>query len=146
MHAALYAHIDPTAPDAQQLEDLRLYVQAYGWTAVEYIDRGEDRPGASMSTNRPQFERLFLDVCAGQFDAIICSDLAQLRAGKTDARALAFFSELLEGLRELDVHFIAIGPEEGLIVDGGPDGTLLRHTLKTMVAPGGMLSSSPRAN
>jgi DNA invertase Pin-like site-specific DNA recombinase len=99
-----------------------------------------------MSANRPEFERLFLDVCAGQFDAIICSDLTKLRAGNTAARALTFFSELLEGLRELDVHFIALGPEEGLIVDGGEAGARQRQVLKTMVAPGGMLSSAPRAN
>jgi DNA invertase Pin-like site-specific DNA recombinase len=67
---AIYARVSTLDEEPEnQLAEVRRYVQARGWTAVEYVDRGvsgaKDRPPALDSLVTDARRRRFDVWCAG---------------------------------------------------------------------------------
>ena len=69
MRAAIYARVSTLDQEPEnQLGELRRYVQARGWTAVEYVDRGV----SGAKDRRPALDELVTDVRRRRFDVLIC--------------------------------------------------------------------------
>jgi DNA invertase Pin-like site-specific DNA recombinase len=61
-----------------QLRELRRYIQARGWTAVEYTDKGV----SGAKDRRPALDQLLTDAKRRQFDVVVCWRLDRLAVGK----------------------------------------------------------------
>jgi DNA invertase Pin-like site-specific DNA recombinase len=58
MKAAIYARVSTVDQDPEnQLRELRRYIDARGWTAVEYVDRGV----SGAKDRRPVLDQLLAD-------------------------------------------------------------------------------------
>jgi len=72
-----------------QLAELRRYVAAQGWTAVEYVDRGV----SGAKDKRPALDELVRDAKRRRFDVLVCWRLDRLgrnlRAPDSAARRVA---------------------------------------------------------
>ena len=75
MKAAIYARVSTTDQTCEnQLIELRRYVEARGWTAVEFVDRA-----VSGSTDRrPALDRLVADARRRRFDVLVVWRLDRL--------------------------------------------------------------------
>ena len=103
MKAAIYARVSTLDQEPEnQLAELRRYVQARGWTAKEYVDRGVS--GAKDS--RPALDALVRDAKCRRFDVVVCWSLDRL------GRSLKHLVVLLDDLQALGVGFISV--REGL--------------------------------
>ena len=69
MKVAAYARVSTNDQTAEnQLLELRRYVQARGWTAVEYVDTGV----SGAKDRRPALDQLVADVRRHKVHGIIC--------------------------------------------------------------------------
>jgi DNA invertase Pin-like site-specific DNA recombinase len=99
-----------------QLGELRRYVEARGWTAVEYGDRGV----SGAKDRRPALDRLLGDARRRRFDVLVCWRLDRL------GRNLKHLVTLLEELTALGIAFVSLN--EGIDATT-PAGKLQMHIL-----------------
>src|SRR6516164_5314319 len=102
-----------------QLLELRRYVEARGWSAVEYVDTGV----SGAKDRRPALDRLTADVRRHKLSAVVCWRLDRL------GRNLRHLVLLLDEWQALGIGFVTLG--EG-IDTGTPAGKLQLHILSAI--------------
>ena len=69
LRAAIYARVSTLDQEPEnQLQELRRYVQARGWTGVEYTDRGV----SGTKDRRPALDALVSDARRRKIDVVVC--------------------------------------------------------------------------
>ena len=117
MKAAIYARVSTVDQEPEnQLQELRRYVEARGWTATEYVDRGV----SGAKERRPALDQLVTDARRRRFDVVVCWRLDRL------GRNLKHLITLLEELQALGVAFVSLA--EGIDATT-PAGKLQMHIL-----------------
>src|SRR5262245_19435343 len=117
MRAAVYARVSTIDQEPEnQLQEVRRYVQAREWTAVEYIDRGV----SGAKDRRPALDDLVRDARRRRFDVLVCWRLDRL------GRNLKHLITLLEELQALSIAFVSLA--EGIDATT-PAGKLQMHIL-----------------
>jgi len=117
MRAAIYARVSTLDQEPEnQLQELRQYVAARGWTAVEYVDRGV----SGAKDRRPALDQLVADARRRKVDVLLCWRLDRL------GRNLRHLVVLLEDLHATGVAFVSLN--EGIDATT-PAGTLQLHIL-----------------
>src|SRR5262245_42330375 len=117
MKAAIYARVSTLDQEPEnQLQELRRYVEARGWTAIEYVDRG----GRGAKDRRPALDQLLTDARRRRFDVVVCWRLDRL------GRNLKHLITLLDELQSLGVAFVSLA--EGIDATT-PAGKLQMHIL-----------------
>src|SRR5262245_52996373 len=120
MRAAIYARVSTLDQEPEnQLQELRRYVEARGWTAVEYVDRGI----SGAKERRPALDGLVADARRRRFDVVVCWRLDRL------GRNLKHLVTLLEELHAVGVAFVSLG--EGIDCTT-PAGKLQLHILAAL--------------
>jgi DNA invertase Pin-like site-specific DNA recombinase len=115
--AAIYARVSTSDQNCDnQLEELRRYVSARGWTAAEYIDQGV----SGAKERRPALDRLLADAKRRRLDVVVCWRLDRL------GRNLKHLITMLEELQVLGVDFVSLA--EGIDATT-PAGKLQMHIL-----------------
>ena len=100
MKVAIYARVsthDQTAEN--QLLELRRYVDARGWTAVEYVDQGV----SGAKDRRPALDQLVADVRRHRVQGVVCWRLDRL------GRNLRHLVMLLDDWQSRGVPFVTLG-------------------------------------
>ncbi len=117
MKAALYARVSTLDQEPEnQLAELRRYVDARGWTAQEFIDKGF----SGAKHRRPALDTLIKDAKRRRFDVVVCWRLDRL------GRSLRHLILLLDDLQALGVAFVSLS--EGIDATT-PAGRLQLHVL-----------------
>ena len=117
MRAAVYARVSTQDQEPEnQLQELRRYVQARDWTAVEYVDRGV----SGAKDRRPALDQLVTDARRRRFDVLVCWRLDRL------GRNLKHLITLLDELQALGIAFVSLA--EGIDATT-PAGKLQMHIL-----------------
>ena len=117
MRAAIYGRVSTIDQEPEnQLQELRRYVSARGWTAVEYVDRGV----SGAKDKRPALDTLLRDAKRRKFDVLVCWRLDRL------GRNLRHLILLLDELAALGVGFVSLA--EGIDATT-PAGRLQLHIL-----------------
>src|SRR5436309_13843224 len=117
MRAAIYARVSTFDQEPEnQLAEIRRYVAARAWTAVEYVDRGI----SGAKDRRPALDRLRIDARRRRFDVLVVWRLARL------GRNLRPLITLLEELTALGIAFVSLN--EGIDATT-PAGKLQLHIL-----------------
>src|SRR5262245_8711456 len=120
MRAAIYARVSTFDQEPEnQLQELRRYVEARGWTGTEFVDRGI----SGSKDKRPALDALLRDVKRRTFDVLVCWRLDRL------GRNLKHLVTLLEDLQHLGVAFVSLG--EGIDCTT-PAGKLQLHILAAL--------------
>src|SRR6266852_2057534 len=120
MKAAIYARVSTLDQEPEnQLAELRHYLEARGWTAVEYVDKGV----SGAKDRRPALDRLVADATRRRFDVLVCWRLDRL------GRNLKHLVTLLEELQAVGVAFVSLG--EGIDCTT-PAGKLQLHILAAL--------------
>ena len=120
MRAAIYARVSTLDQEPEnQLQELRRYVEARGWTAVEYVDRGV----SGAKDRRPALDQLLTDARRRRFDVLVCWRLDRL------GRNLKHLITLLDDLQALGIGFVTLG--EGIDTTT-PAGRLQLHVLSAI--------------
>ncbi len=118
--AAIYARVSTLDQEPEnQLQELRQYVEARGWTAVEYVDKGV----SGAKDKRPALDRLVCDARRRRFDVLVCWRLDRL------GRNLRHLVTLLDELQAMGVAFVSLG--EGIDCTT-PAGRLQLHVLAAL--------------
>ena len=120
MKAAIYARVstfDQTAEN--QLIELRAYIDARGWMAIEYVDRGV----SGAKDRRPALDQMIADAKRRKFDVVAGWRLDRL------GRNLRHLVTLIEELQTLGVAFVSLG--EGIDCTT-PAGKLQLHILAAL--------------
>ena len=128
MRAAIYARVSTFDQEPEnQLQELRRYIAARGWTGQEYVDRGV----SGAKDRRPALDALVSDAKRRKFDVLICWRLDRL------GRNLRHLVTTLEELQQLGVVFVSLG--EGKRSRPSPrrerDGTSASRTCSSQSAP-----------
>ena len=117
MRVAIYARVSTLDQEPEnQLTELRHYVEARGWTAVEYVDHGV----SGSKESRPALDALVRDAKRRKFDVLVCWRLDRL------GRNLRHLILLLDELNALGIGFVTLG--EGIDTTS-PTGRLVLHVL-----------------
>src|SRR5712691_3890768 len=117
MKAALYARVSTLDQEPEnQLQELRRYLDARGWTAAEFVDRGV----SGAKDRRPALDQLLADAKRRRFDVVVCWRLDRL------GRSLKHLITLLDELQALGVAFVSLA--EGIDATT-PAGKLQMHIL-----------------
>jgi len=117
MRAAIYARVLTFDQEPEnQLQELRRYIEARGWTAAEFVDRGE----SGVKDRRPALDRLVAEAKRRRFDVLVCWRLDRL------GRNLRHLILLLDELQALGVAFVSLA--EGIDATT-PAGRLQLHVL-----------------
>jgi putative DNA-invertase from lambdoid prophage Rac len=117
MRAAIYARVSTVDQEPEnQLQELRRYLEARGWTGVEYVDRGV----SGAKDRRPALDQLLTDARRRRFDVLVCWRLDRL------GRNLKHLITLLDELQALGVAFVSLA--EGIDATT-PAGKLQMHIL-----------------
>jgi DNA invertase Pin-like site-specific DNA recombinase len=120
MRAAIYARVSTLDQEPEnQLQELRRYSEARGWTAAEYVDRGV----SGAQDRRPGLDSLVADARRRRFDVLVCWRLDRL------GRNLKHLVTLLEELQSVGVAFVSLG--EGIDCTT-PAGKLQLHVLAAL--------------
>jgi len=124
MKAAIYARVSTVDQEPEnQLQELRRYVEARTWTAVEYVDRGV----SGAKDRRPALDDLVRDARRRRFDVLVCWRLDRL------GRNLRYLITLLDELQALGVAFVSLAALCGtvglLVRRGRNDGAELSQDL-----------------
>jgi DNA invertase Pin-like site-specific DNA recombinase len=88
-----------------QLQELRRYVAARGWTGVEYVDHGV----SGAKDRRPALDRLMADAKRRKVDAVICWKLDRF------GRSVQHLVNAIQTLTDAGVAFQSLG--EGIDTD-----------------------------
>jgi DNA invertase Pin-like site-specific DNA recombinase len=100
MRAAIYLRVstlDQTT--ANQAHDVRQFVMARGWSAVEYADEGV----SGAKERRPALDRLLVDARRRKFDVLVVWRLDRL------GRNLRHLVNLIDEFQALGVGFVSLG-------------------------------------
>ena len=117
MRAAIYARVSTLDQEPEnQLQDLRRYAEARGWSVIEYVDRGV----SGAKDRRPALDRLLTDARRRRLDVLVCWRLDRL------GRNLRHLITLLDELQALGVAFVSLA--EGIDATT-PAGKLQMHIL-----------------
>jgi DNA invertase Pin-like site-specific DNA recombinase len=117
MRAAIYARVSTLDQEPEnQLGELRRYVAARDWTAVEYVDKGV----SGAKDKRPALDELVRDAKRRRFDVLVCWRLDRL------GRNLRHLILLLDELHAVGVAFVSLA--EGIDATT-PAGRLQLHVL-----------------
>lgn len=117
MRAAIYARVSALDQEPEnQLQELRRYVEARGWPATEYVDRGV----SGAKDRRPALDQLLADAKRRRIDVVVCWRLDRL------GRSLKHLITLLDELQSLGVAFVSLA--EGIDATT-PAGKLQMHIL-----------------
>ncbi len=117
LRAAIYARVSTFDQEPEnQLADLRKYVQARGWSAHEYTDKGI----SGAKDRRPALDALVRDAKRRKLDVLVCWRLDRL------GRNLRHLILLLDELQALGVAFVSL--QEGIDATT-PAGRLQLHIL-----------------
>ena len=117
MRAAIYARVSTADQTCEnQLIELRRYVEARSWTAVEFVDRAV----SGTKDRRPGLDALLRDAKRRRFDVLVCWRLDRL------GRNLKHLIGLLDDLQALGVAFVSLA--EGIDATT-PAGKLQMHIL-----------------
>ena len=120
MKAAIYARVSTLDQEPEnQLQELRRYVEARGWTGQEYVDRGV----SGSKDRRPALDQLVVDAKRRKFDVVCCWRLDRL------GRNLRHLVTLIEELETLGIAFVSLG--EGIDCTT-PAGKLQLHILAAL--------------
>src|SRR5690349_20385578 len=120
MRAAIYARVSTLEQEPEnQLCELRRYVEARGWTATEYVEKGV----SGAKDRRPALDQLLADAKRRRFDVLVCWRLDRL------GRNLRHLILFLDELQALGVGFVTLG--EG-IDTSTPAGKLQLHILSAI--------------
>ena len=120
MNAAIYARVSTFDQEPEnQLQELRRYVAARGWTGTEFVDRGV----SGAKEQRPALDALLKDAKRRKFDVLVCWRLDRL------GRNLRHLVTLLEDLQAIGVAFVSMG--EGIDCTT-PAGKLQLHILAAL--------------
>jgi DNA invertase Pin-like site-specific DNA recombinase len=120
MRAAIYARVSTFDQEPEnQLQELRRYVEARGWTSIEFVDRGV----SGSKDRRPALDELIAAAKRRKFDVVVCWRLDRL------GRNLRHLVTLLDELQALGVAFISMG--EGIDCTT-PAGKLQLHILAAL--------------
>ena len=120
MRAAIYARVSTLDQEPEnQLQELRRYVEARGWTAVEYVDKGV----SGAKDRRPALDQLLTDARRRRFDVLVCWRLDRL------GRNLRHLVTLIDELMALGIGFVTLG--EGIDTTT-PAGRLQLHVLSAI--------------
>jgi putative DNA-invertase from lambdoid prophage Rac len=120
MRAAIYARVSTMDQEPEnQLQELRRYVEARGWTAVEYVDRGV----SGSKDRRPALDQFVTDAKRRQFDVLVCWKLDRL------GRNLRHLVTLIDELTAMGIGFASLG--EGIDTQT-PSGRLQLHILAAL--------------
>ena len=99
MKAAIYARVSTLDQEPEnQLQELRRYVAARGWTAVEYVDKGV----SGAKDRRPALDQMLADAKRRRFDVLVCWRLDRL------GRNLKHLITLLDELQTLGVGVVSL--------------------------------------
>jgi DNA invertase Pin-like site-specific DNA recombinase len=75
MRAAIYARVSTFDQEPEnQLQELRRYVEARSWQAIEFVDRGV----SGAKDRRPALDELVRDAKRRKFDVLVCWRLERL--------------------------------------------------------------------
>jgi len=100
MRAAIYARVSTLDQEPEnQLQELRRYVEARGWTAQEFVDHGV----SGTKDRRPALDRLIRDAKRRKVDTVVVWRLDRL------GRSLKHLVTLLDELQALGVGFVSLG-------------------------------------
>src|SRR5207249_9284575 len=100
MKAAIYARVSTVDQEPEnQLQELRRYIEARGWTAVEYVDRGV----SGAKDRRPALDQMVADAKRRKFDVVVAWRLDRL------GRNLRHLVTLIEELQTLGIAFVSLG-------------------------------------
>src|SRR6266516_734003 len=120
MKGAIYARVSTFDQEPEnQLQELRRYVEARGWTEKEYVDRGV----SGAKDRRPALDALVSDAKRRRFDVLVCWRLDRL------GRNLRHLVTLIEELQSLGIAFVSLG--EGIDCTT-PAGKLQLHILAAL--------------
>ena len=115
--AAIYVRVSTTDQEPEnQLQELRRYIEARGWAAQEFVDRGI----SGTTDRRPALDQLISDARRRRFDVVVCWRLDRL------GRSLKHLVTLLDELQALGVAFVSL--QEGIDATT-PAGKLQMHIL-----------------
>jgi len=116
----IYARVSTNEQDPQnQLLELRRYVAARGWSAVEYVDHGV----SGSKDRRPALDQLVTDVRRHRIQAVVCWKLDRL------GRNLRHLVLLLDDWQSRGIAFVTMG--EG-IDTSTPAGRLVAGVLASI--------------
>jgi len=100
MRVALYARVSTHEQTTEnQLLELRRYVEARGWSAVEYVDEGV----SGSKDRRPALDQLTADVRRHKVEAVVCWRLDRL------GRNLRHLVLLLDEWQARGIAFVTLG-------------------------------------
>jgi DNA invertase Pin-like site-specific DNA recombinase len=117
MKAAIYARVSTFDQEPEnQLQELRRYAEARGWSVVEFVDRGV----SGAKDRRPALDQLVSDAKQRRFDVLVCWRLDRL------GRNLKHLITFLDDLQALGVAFVSLA--EGIDATT-PAGKLQLHIL-----------------
>jgi DNA invertase Pin-like site-specific DNA recombinase len=120
MRAAVYARVSTQDQHVEnQLQELRRYADARGWSAIEYVDHGV----SGAKDRRPALDELLKAAKRRKFDVVLCWRLDRL------GRNLRHLVTLIEELQALGVSFVSLN--EGIDL-GTPAGKLQFHVLAAL--------------
>jgi DNA invertase Pin-like site-specific DNA recombinase len=120
VQAAIYARVSTLDQQPEnQLQELRRYVNARGWTGREFVDRGV----SGAKDRRPALDVLVSDAKRRKFDVLVCWRLDRL------GRNLRHLVTLIEELQTLGIAFVSLG--EGIDCTT-PAGKLQLHILAAL--------------
>jgi putative DNA-invertase from lambdoid prophage Rac len=120
VRAAIYARVSTFDQEPEnQLQELRRYIDARGWTGIEYVDRGV----SGSKDRRPALDALLVDAKQRRFDVLVCWRLDRL------GRNLRHLVTMLEDLQHVGVAFVSLG--EGIDCTT-PAGKLQLHILAAL--------------
>src|ERR1700738_4152287 len=99
MKAAIYARVSTVDQEPEnQLQELRRYCEARGWTSVAFVDCGV----SGAEDRRPAAGVLLKDAKRRRFDVVVCWRLDRL------GRNLKHLISLLDELQALGVAFVSL--------------------------------------
>jgi len=120
MRAAIYARVSTESQTtANQLLELRHYLEARDWPAAEYIDEAV----SGSKERRPALDNLMADAKRRRFDVLVVWRLDRL------GRSLKHLVTLIDELQALGVAFVSLG--EGIDCTT-PAGKLQLHILAAL--------------
>src|SRR5215831_12466425 len=120
MRAAIYARVSTLDQQPEnQLQELRRYIQARGWTPIEFVDRGV----SGSKDRRPSLDALVGDARKRRFDVLVVWRLDRL------GRSLRHLVTLVEELQGIGIAFVSLG--EGIDCST-PAGKLQLHILAAL--------------
>jgi DNA invertase Pin-like site-specific DNA recombinase len=117
---AVYARVSTLEQTtANQLLEVRRYVEARGWQAIEYVDTAV----SGSKDRRPALDAMLAAAKRRRFDAVVCWRLDRL------GRNLRHLVVLLDELNSLGISFVSLN--EGIDL-GTPAGKLQFHILAAL--------------